>query len=75
MLTEMVLRSTFGMTAAEARLAGRMAAGESLEFATEQIGIAKDTGRNQLKSIFLKVGVKRQSELVAVLASILKRAD
>ena len=74
-LPEMVLRSTFGMTAAEARLAGRMAAGESLEFATEQIGIAKDTGRNQLKSIFLKVGVKRQSELVAVLASILKRAD
>jgi hypothetical protein len=38
-LPEMVLRSAFGMTAAEARLAGRLAAGESLEFATEQIGI------------------------------------
>jgi DNA-binding CsgD family transcriptional regulator len=74
-LPEMVLRSTFGMTVAEARLAARMGAGESLEFATEQIGIAKDTGRNQLKNIFLKAGVKRQSELVAVLTPILKRAD
>jgi DNA-binding CsgD family transcriptional regulator len=72
-LPEMVLRTTFSMTAAEARLAGRLAAGESLEFATEQIGIAKDTGRNQLKGIFMKTGVKRQSELVAVLASILAR--
>jgi DNA-binding CsgD family transcriptional regulator len=72
-LPEMVLRSAFGMTAAEARLAGRLAAGESLEFATEQIGIAKDTGRNQLRSIFMKTGVKRQSELVAVLSPILAR--
>jgi DNA-binding CsgD family transcriptional regulator len=74
-LPEMVLRTTFSMTAAEARLAGRLGAGESLEFATAQIGIAKDTGRNQLKSIFLKVGVKRQSELVAVLASIPRRMN
>jgi DNA-binding CsgD family transcriptional regulator len=72
-LPETVLRTAFNMTAAEARLAGRLAAGESLEFATEQIGIAKDTGRNQLKGIFMKTGVKRQSELVAVLASILAR--
>jgi DNA-binding CsgD family transcriptional regulator len=72
-IPEIVLRAAFGMTAAEARLAARMAAGESLEFATEQIGIASYTGRNQLKNIFLKVGVKRQSELVAVLASVLAR--
>jgi DNA-binding CsgD family transcriptional regulator len=69
--SEAALRTTFNMTAAEARLAGRLAAAESLEFATEQIGISKETGRNQLKSIFLKVGVKRQSELVAVLSSFL----
>ncbi|MGB9115548.1 helix-turn-helix transcriptional regulator [Bradyrhizobium sp.] len=71
--SETELRTTFNMTAAEARLAGRLAAGESLEFATEQIGISKETGRNQLKSIFLKAGVKRQSELVAVLSSFLVR--
>jgi DNA-binding CsgD family transcriptional regulator len=72
-LPETVLRTAFGMTAAEARLAVRLAAGETIEFATDQIGIAKDTGRNQLKNIFIKTGVKRQSELVAVLASILTR--
>lgn len=69
--SETALRTAFNMTAAEARLAGRLAAGESLEFATEQIGISKETGRNQLKGIFLKAGVKRQSELVAVLSSFL----
>jgi DNA-binding CsgD family transcriptional regulator/PAS domain-containing protein len=71
-LPETILRTTFQMTAAEARLARRLAAGESLDFATEQIGIAKATGRNQLKSIFVKAGVNRQSELVAVLAGILR---
>jgi DNA-binding CsgD family transcriptional regulator len=71
--SETALRITFNMTAAEARLAARLSVGESLESATEQIGIAKETGRNQLKSIFLKAGVKRQSELVAVLSSFLRR--
>jgi DNA-binding CsgD family transcriptional regulator/PAS domain-containing protein len=70
---ETELRTTFNMTAAEARLAGYLATGESLKFATEQIGISKETGRNQLKSIFVKAGVKRQSELVAVLSSFLLR--
>lgn len=71
---ETVLRETFQLTTAEARLARRLAAGESLESATEQIGIGVGTGRNQLKSIFAKVSVKRQSELVAVLAVILAGA-
>lgn len=71
---ETVLRETFLFTTAEARLARMLAAGEFLEFATDQIGIAVGTGRNQLKSIFVKAGVKRQSELVAVLAAILTAA-
>jgi DNA-binding CsgD family transcriptional regulator len=66
--SETVLQATFHMTPAEARLATRLSTGESLESATETIGIAKETGRNQLKSIFLKLGVKRQSELVAKLS-------
>jgi DNA-binding CsgD family transcriptional regulator len=70
-LPEVVLRATFNMTAAEARLAARLASGASLDVATERIGIAKETGRNQLKSIFAKTDVRRQSELVAVLASVL----
>jgi DNA-binding CsgD family transcriptional regulator len=70
-LPETVLQTTFDLTAAEARLAALMASGLSLEFATDQIGIAKETGRNQLKSIFAKAGVKRQAELIAVLSSML----
>jgi DNA-binding CsgD family transcriptional regulator len=66
--SETLLQATFHMTPAEARLATRLSTGESLESATETIGIAKETGRNQLKSIFLKLGVKRQSELVAKLS-------
>jgi DNA-binding CsgD family transcriptional regulator len=70
-LPQTVLQTTFNLTAAEARLAAFMASGLSLEVATDQIGIAKETGRNQLKSIFAKARVRRQSELVAVLSSML----
>lgn len=71
--SETALRITFHLTPAEARLAARLSTGESLDSATEAIGISKETGRNQLKSIFLKAGVKRQSELVAMLSLFLAR--
>ena len=70
---EAALRTAFQLTPAEARLASRLASGEKLEAATEKLSIASDTGRNQLKSIFAKVGVHRQSELVAALAVFLCR--
>ena len=38
-----------------------------------QFGIAKETGRSQLKSIFAKTGAHRQAELVALLAPLLGR--
>jgi DNA-binding CsgD family transcriptional regulator/PAS domain-containing protein len=76
-LPETVLQTTFNLTAAEARLAALLASGLSLEVATDQIGIAKETGRNQLKSIFAKIRVRRQSELVAVLSpmSVQRKID
>ena len=67
--TEMTLRASFGFTAAEARLAARISSGAALDIATASLGIAKETGRNQLKNIFAKAGVHRQAELVAVLCS------
>ncbi|UPK40777.1 helix-turn-helix transcriptional regulator (plasmid) [Bradyrhizobium sp. 186] len=67
------LRAAFGLSEAKARLAARLASGESLEMVTEQLGIAKETGRSQLKSIFAKTGVHRQAELVALLAPLLGR--
>jgi DNA-binding CsgD family transcriptional regulator len=72
---EAAVRAAFGLTGAEARLASRLASGEALETAAAQIGIAKETGRNQLKSIFAKVGVHRQAELVNMLASLPGSSD
>jgi DNA-binding CsgD family transcriptional regulator len=67
----MTLRSAFRLTETEARLASQLAFGNSLEGAADQFGIAKETARSHLKSIFAKTGVHRQAELVAVLAKLL----
>jgi DNA-binding CsgD family transcriptional regulator len=69
---EAALRTAFRLTVAEARLASRLATGEKLEVAAKELSIAPDTGRNQLKSIFAKIGVHRQAELVAVLSVFLR---
>ena len=65
-----LLRSLFGLTTAEAKLASRLATGEAIEHAADRLGIAKDTARNQLKSIFQKADAHRQSQLVALLAQV-----
>ncbi|WP_349962569.1 helix-turn-helix transcriptional regulator [Rhizobium sp. ZPR3] len=62
-----VLRGTFGLTAAEARLAIGLAKGASLSATAISLGITYQTSRSQLKVVFAKLGVHRQSELVAVL--------
>jgi len=68
---EMTLRSAFRLTEAEARVATQLALGNSLESVADQFGIAKETARSQLKSIFAKTGVHRQAELVVVPAKLL----
>jgi DNA-binding CsgD family transcriptional regulator len=67
---EALLRSAFGLTGAEAKLAAQLASGDALERAAERLGIAKTTARNQLRAIFSKTGVHRQAELVALLATL-----
>jgi len=58
------LRSAFHLTQAEARLASQLASGDPLDTICDRLGIAKETGRNQLKSVFAKTGTSRQAELV-----------
>jgi DNA-binding CsgD family transcriptional regulator len=67
---EAALRAAFDLTAAEGRLASRVASGEPLETASDTLKIAKQTARNQLRSIFAKTGVSRQAELVALAANL-----
>jgi DNA-binding CsgD family transcriptional regulator len=66
-----LLRGAFELTDAEARLAARLSAGDPLDDVCDRLRIAKETGRNHLKSIFAKTGAHRQSELVVMLSSLL----
>lgn len=65
--THDALRAHFNLTSAEARLAVLMARGVSLKDASESIGITYQTAKTQLRSIFSKLNVHRQAELVALL--------
>jgi len=64
------LRSAFGLTPAEARLASHLAAGQDLSSAAEACGLMRETARGYLKSVFAKTGTSRQGELVALLARL-----
>jgi DNA-binding CsgD family transcriptional regulator len=68
--SEVILRSVFKLTPAEARLACNLSSGDDLEQTAFQLGVSKETVRNQLRGIFTKTETHRQSELVALLASL-----
>jgi DNA-binding CsgD family transcriptional regulator/PAS domain-containing protein len=68
-LPEKLLHALYGMTRAEARLAARLAAGEDLQGAARNLGIAYPTARTQLSAIFRKTDTRRQGELIKVLLS------
>jgi DNA-binding CsgD family transcriptional regulator len=68
--TPVVLREAFALTPAEARVAARLAAGESLDNAADALGIARETARRHLKAVFGKTGTGRQGELVALLSRL-----
>ncbi len=63
------LRSHFGLTNAEARLAQDFVVGGSLRELAEQYQITYNTIRTQMKHVMAKVGVQRQSELVQQILS------
>lgn len=59
-----------GLTAAEARLASKLAAGRQIADASIELGISPHTARTQLKAIFAKTGARRQSELIGILGRV-----
>ncbi len=69
-LSTNLLAGTFGLSPAEARLASILAVGMDLRTAAEELGVARDTARNQLKAVFAKTGAHRQSELVELLTKL-----
>ncbi len=63
-----IFAALFGLTAAEARLCVRLAAGESLDEAAAGLGLSKNTLRAQLRALMAKTGTNRQAALVRLLA-------
>lgn len=65
--TQDILRTLFGLSPAECRVALLLGDGRSPREISQTVGVSFNTVRSQLKSIFAKTGVKRQSELVRLL--------
>jgi pimeloyl-ACP methyl ester carboxylesterase/DNA-binding CsgD family transcriptional regulator len=64
------LRESFGLTPAETRLAARLKDGLTLKEASADLGVTINTVRNQLRAIFDKVGLSRQSDLIRALTQL-----
>jgi len=68
--SETRLKALFDLTAAEARLAQRLARGDSVEEAAQALGVKMTTARTQLAAIFAKTDTRRQAKLVAILSRV-----
>jgi DNA-binding CsgD family transcriptional regulator len=62
-----ILHALFGLTPAECRVALLLGDGHPPKQIAGKLGVSIDTVRSQMKSIFGKTNVKRQSELVRLL--------
>lgn len=65
--SEQVVQQLFDFTPAETRLALRLAGGQSLAHACDELCISPHTGRAHLKTLFAKAGISRQAELVQLI--------
>ena len=72
---EAQLRSLFGLTPSETRLAQLLACGDTVEEVAQALGVKLTTVRSQLAVIFSKTGTHRQAKLVAILSRIAHLAD
>ena len=63
------LRSHFGLTHAQAKLAIEIAKGDGLKASARRLGIAITTGRSHLRRVFEKTETRRQAELVRLISA------
>jgi DNA-binding CsgD family transcriptional regulator/PAS domain-containing protein len=68
-----VVRDLLGLTLGEARVAALVGSGLRPREAAIRLGIAEETARTVLKTVFSKVGVSRQTELAALLTKMVLR--
>jgi len=62
-----IISRLFGLTPTEASLAMLLANGLTLDEASEQLGIKRNTTRTHLRAVFAKTGVTRQTGLVRLI--------
>lgn len=62
-----VIRDLFGLTPTEAAIALEIANGVTMDEAAEELNVMRNTIRTHMRSIFAKVGVRRQTALVRVI--------
>ena len=62
-----IVKALFDLTPAEAQLAMLLANGLTLDEASEELGISRNTARAHLRSTFSKTGVTRQTMLVRLI--------
>jgi DNA-binding CsgD family transcriptional regulator/PAS domain-containing protein len=67
---EAEIRRRFGLTKSEAAFALEIANGDGLQASADRLGISLSTARTHLARIFGKTGVRRQAQLVRLLASL-----
>lgn len=67
LVTANLVRRLFSLSEAEAALAAALCCGGTLDGVTQERGTSINTVKSQLKSIFLKTGTNRQSELISLL--------
>ncbi|RWL78662.1 MAG: helix-turn-helix transcriptional regulator [Mesorhizobium sp.] len=70
---EQTMRKAYGLTQSEARLATRIGTGESVRDAADAEGIAFETARTRLKSVYDKTNTSRRSELALLVARMSNR--
>ncbi len=63
-----LLQGLYDLTPSEARIAERVTAGHDVQGIAALLGVSPHTVRAHMKSIFNKTGVRRQAELVSLLA-------
>jgi DNA-binding CsgD family transcriptional regulator len=65
-----LVQSLFDLTPAEARVARRLGAGETVDEIAAACGVAAVTVRNQIRGVLRKTGCRRQAEVVALLGGL-----
>jgi DNA-binding CsgD family transcriptional regulator len=65
-----LVTSLFDLTPAEARVARRLSAGETLDDIAASAGVSRNTVRTHIRGVLEKTGCSRQAEVVALLSGL-----